>query len=49
MVKNAVTQRAADEWILRRFGALSAPEQNPAHEVFSTPAHPQVTYTVGQR
>jgi hypothetical protein len=32
--------------ILRHFWALSTPEQNPALEVLSTPAHPQVTQTV---
>jgi len=31
---------------LRHFQALSTPEQNPALEVLSTPAHPQVTQTV---
>ena len=34
--------------ILRHFRALSKPEQNPALEVLSTPAHPQVTQTVGR-
>jgi hypothetical protein len=34
--------------ILRNFRAFSTPEQNPALEVLSTPAHPQVTQTVGQ-
>jgi len=34
--------------ILRHFQAFSTPEQNPALEVLSTPAHPQVTHTVGQ-
>jgi hypothetical protein len=29
------------------FGHFSTPEQNPALEVLSTPAHPQVTQTVG--
>jgi hypothetical protein len=33
--------------ILRHFRALSSPKQNPALEVLSTPAHPQVTQTVG--
>ncbi|MBL8091780.1 MAG: hypothetical protein JNJ43_15695 [Anaerolineales bacterium] len=33
--------------ILRHFRAFSTPEQNPALEVLSTPAHPQVTQTVG--
>jgi hypothetical protein len=33
--------------ILRHFQALSTPEQNPALEVLSTPAHPQVTQAVG--
>ncbi len=32
--------------ILRHFRALSTPKQNPALEVLSTPAHPQVTPTV---
>jgi len=32
---------------LRHFRALSTLEQNPALEVLSTPAHPQVTQTVG--
>jgi hypothetical protein len=32
--------------ILRHFQALSTPEQNPALEVLSTPAHPQVTQNV---
>jgi hypothetical protein len=32
--------------ILRHFQALSTPKQNPALEVLSTPAHPQVTQTV---
>jgi len=32
--------------ILRHFRAFSTPEQNPALEVLSTPAHPQVTQTV---
>ena len=32
---------------LRHFQALSTPKQNPALEVLSTPAHPQVTQTVG--
>jgi len=31
--------------ILRPFRALSTPEQNPALEVLSTPAHPQVPIT----
>lgn len=35
--------------ILRHFRALSTPEQNPALGVLSTPAHPQVTQTVGQQ
>ena len=34
--------------ILRHFRALSTPEQNPALGVLSTPAHPQVTQTVGR-
>ncbi len=34
--------------ILRHFRAFSTPEQNPALGVLSTPAHPQVTQTVGQ-
>ena len=34
--------------ILRHFQAFSTPEQNPALEVLSTPAHPQVTHTVGR-
>jgi hypothetical protein len=34
--------------ILRHFQALSTPEQNPALEVLSTSAHPQVTQTVGR-
>jgi hypothetical protein len=34
--------------ILRHFRAFSTPEQNPALEVLSTPAHSQVTQTVGQ-
>jgi hypothetical protein len=33
--------------ILRHFQALSTPKQNPALEVLSTSAHPQVTQTVG--
>jgi len=33
--------------ILRHFWALSTPEQNPALEVLSTPAHPQVKPAVG--
>jgi len=33
--------------ILRHFRAFSTPEQNPALGVLSTPAHPQVTQTVG--
>ena len=33
--------------ILRHFRAFSTPEQNPALEVSSTSAHPQVTQTVG--
>jgi hypothetical protein len=32
--------------ILRHFRALSTPKQNPAFEVLSTPAHPQVTQAV---
>ncbi len=32
--------------ILRRFRALPSPKQNPALEVVSTPAHPQVTQAV---
>jgi hypothetical protein len=32
--------------ILRHFRAFSTPKQNPALEVFSTPAHPQVTLAV---
>jgi hypothetical protein len=35
--------------ILRHFRAFSTPEQNPALGVLSTPAHPQVTQTVGRR
>ena len=35
--------------ILRHFRAFSTPEQNPALEVLSTPAHPQVTLAVGRR
>jgi hypothetical protein len=34
--------------ILRHFRAFSTPEQNPALEVLSTPAHPQVTLAVGR-
>ena len=34
--------------ILRHFRALSTPKQNPALEVLSPPAHPQVTQTVGR-
>jgi hypothetical protein len=34
--------------ILRHFRAFSTLEQNPALEVLSTPAHPQVTQTVGR-
>lgn len=34
--------------ILRHFQALSTPKQNPALEVLSMPAHPQVTQTVGR-
>jgi DNA uptake protein ComE-like DNA-binding protein len=34
--------------ILPRFRAFSKPKQNPALGVLSTPAHPQVTQTVGQ-
>jgi hypothetical protein len=34
--------------ILRHFRALSTPKRNPALGVLSTPAHPQVTQTVGQ-
>jgi len=34
--------------ILRHFQAFSTPKQNPALEVLSTPAHPQVTQTVGR-
>jgi hypothetical protein len=33
--------------ILRHFRALSTPEQYPALEVLSTPAHTQVTQAVG--
>jgi len=33
--------------ILRHFQAFSTPKQNPALGVLSTPAHPQVTQTVG--
>ena len=33
--------------ILRHFRAFSTPKQNPALKVLSTPAHPQVTQTVG--
>ena len=33
--------------ILRHFRAFSTPEQNPALKVLFTPAHPQVTQTVG--
>jgi len=33
--------------ILRHFRAFSTPKQNPTLEVLSTPAHPQVTQTVG--
>ena len=32
--------------ILRHFRAFSTPKQNPALEVLSPPAHPQVTQTV---
>jgi hypothetical protein len=35
--------------ILCHFWALSTPEQNPALEVLSTPAHPQVTPAVGRQ
>jgi hypothetical protein len=35
--------------ILCHFWALSTPEQNPALEVLSTPAHPQVTPAVSLR
>jgi len=34
--------------ILRHFRVFSTPEQNPALEVLSTPAHPPVTQTVGR-
>jgi hypothetical protein len=34
---------------LRHFQALSTPEQNPALEVLSTPAHPQVSPPEGHR
>ena len=34
--------------ILRHFRAFSTPEQNPALEVLSRPAHPQVTQTVSR-
>jgi len=34
--------------ILRHFQAFSTPKQNPALEVLSTPAHPQVTPAVRQ-
>jgi len=34
--------------ILRHFRALSTLKQNPALEVLSTPAHPQVTHTVNR-
>jgi hypothetical protein len=34
---------------LRHFQALSMPEQNPALEVLSTPAHPQVSPLEGHR
>ena len=34
--------------ILRHFRAFSTPEQNPALEVLSTSAHPQVTQAVGR-
>jgi hypothetical protein len=46
------TSRAAEQCvhltggILRHFRAFSTPEQNPALEILSTPAHPQVTQTV---
>ena len=33
---------------LRHFRAFSTPKQNPALGVLSTPAHPQVTHTVGR-
>jgi hypothetical protein len=33
---------------LRHFQGLSTPKQNPALEVLSTSAHPQVTQTIGQ-
>jgi len=32
--------------VLRHFRAFSTPKQNPANEVLSTPAHPQVTQAV---
>ncbi len=49
--ESGVTQNAQQSvhltgGILRHFRAFSTPEQNPALEVLSTPAHPQVTQTV---
>ena len=53
-VREFCTHRAAEQsvhltgGILRHFRAFSTPEQNPALEFLSTPAHPQVTQAVGQ-
>jgi hypothetical protein len=46
--KNAQQSVHLTGGILRHFQTFSTPEQNPALKVLSTPAHPQVTQTVGQ-
>jgi hypothetical protein len=45
--KGKPTKRALDGWDSAAiFGLLSTPKQNPALEVLSTSAHPQVTQAV---
>jgi hypothetical protein len=44
--KNAQQSVHLTGGILWHFQALSTPKQNPALEVLSTPAHPQVTQAV---
>ena len=50
VLQNTVAQQSVHltGGILRHFRAFSTPEQNPALEVLSRPAHPQVTQTVGR-
>jgi len=52
LVSESCVHRAAEQsvhltgGILRHFRGFSTPEQNPALEVLSRPAHPQVTHIV---